>query len=71
VLKILLLAAVLFAVYYFFFRTKPIKEVKRPHVTPETMDDMVPCAKCGTYVTLDDAYISGGRYFCSTHCIGA
>lgn len=62
-LKILLLVAVLVAVYFIFFKKKGISDKNTPKDT-----DMVECAKCGTYVQLSDAIIKDSKYYCSKEC---
>ncbi|BAF69471.1 PP0621 family protein [Nitratiruptor sp. SB155-2] len=62
--KILLLAAVIGAIYYFFIKKKPIAHDK------ET-DTMVECDTCGTYVSNKEAIIKNGKYYCSKECAGA
>lgn len=67
-LKILLIGAVIFAVYFIFFKKKPL-------TTPQGKDtnlksnDMVECASCQTYVEVNEALLSSGKYFCSNECL--
>ena len=71
--KLLVIALVIAAVYYLFFR-KPVKKTedtsgngqKKQDKKPE--DLMVECAKCGTFVSSKEALIKDGRYFCSKEC---
>lgn len=63
-LKILLLIAVLFAVYWFFFKKKPLSSPPK-----EPSDEMVECARCGTFVSTRDALLSNGGYYCSRECL--
>jgi uncharacterized protein len=73
--KILLLIAVIAAVYFFFFKTKPVaKKKKKPEQTEAKKlegDETVECVTCGTYVALDDAIISNGKYYCSKECLNS
>jgi len=66
--KILLLALVLFVVYIVFFKKSREKDIKKKKYD-EITDTMVECPKCGTYVSKDDAILSNGKYFCSKECL--
>lgn len=68
ILKIALLALVLTAVYFFFFKKKPAVKPK-PSSKKEESDDTIVCSTCGTYVPLDDAILSNGKYYCSQECL--
>jgi uncharacterized protein len=72
-MKLLLLIAVVAAVYLLFFKSKPLKKSspkeEKPAKGKGTGDEMVACATCGTYVALDDAIISNGKYYCSPECL--
>lgn len=70
-LKILLIVALIAAVYFIFFKKKPIrqnhdKEANKKNQHPSS--DMVECASCGIYTEADDAIISNGKYYCSKEC---
>lgn len=66
--KLLLLAAVIAAVYYFFFKPKPLP--KKDDAKPASdSEETVECAACGTYVSLADAIVSNGKYYCSKECL--
>ena len=62
-LKWLLFAVLIFAIYYFFFRIPKNK-------TKQNKDEsiMFPCDKCGTYVSGDTCIIKDGKYYCSKEC---
>ena len=71
IMKLLLLIAVAAAVYFLFFKKSPLKkrgDSGRTEVKDEG-DEMVPCASCGTYVALEDAILSNGKYYCSPECL--
>ena len=40
----------------------------QPKADDDEEDTMVPCAKCGTYVAVDEAIIKTGRYYCCKSC---
>lgn len=72
--KILLLVAVIAAVYFFFFKSKPVEKKKKTEKTESKKiegDETVECVTCGTYVALDDAIISNGKYYCSKECLNS
>ncbi len=62
--KLLLLGLVIWGVYHFFIKQKPIE-----HKDKEA-DVMVECDKCGTYVSNKEAIIKDGKYYCSKKCAG-
>jgi len=66
--KILLLALVLFVVYIVFFKKSREKDIKKKKYD-EITDTMEECPKCGTYVSKDDAILRNGKYFCSKECL--
>ena len=59
--KILLIAAVIGGIYYFFIK-------KKPTLTDNETDTMVECDKCGTFVSNKEAIIKNGKYYCSKEC---
>ena len=61
-------------VYFLFIKKKPLPgENQKPKNKKEKLneDDMVECKKCGTYITLNDALLKEGQYFCSDECLKA
>jgi uncharacterized protein len=65
-MKLLLLAGVLAAVYFLFFKKKSLT----PPSSDTSMDEaMVPCVKCGTYVQVKEALMRDGKYYCSRECL--
>ena len=72
ILKFLLIAAVITAVYYMFFKTKPTlksTEKKEPKPKNPEVNDMTECATCGVYVEVKEAILSNGKYYCSRECL--
>jgi uncharacterized protein len=73
ILKLILLIIVITAVYFIFFKKRPIDKTvntkQRTGKKTKEGDEMIACAKCGTYVTIDDAFIKNARYYCSTECM--
>lgn len=61
-------------VYFLFIKKKPLaSENTKSKKNKEKLneDDMVECQKCGTYITLSDALLKEGQYFCSDECLKA
>lgn len=65
-LKLLLLAGVLAAVYFVFFKKKG--SLSSPSDAPGD-DAMIPCSRCGTYVQTKEALLKEGRHYCSRECM--
>lgn len=70
--KILILAAIIAGVYYFFIKAKPIENKSKNRKTKkdEGEDIMVECETCKTYVSSKEAIIKNGKYYCSKKCAG-
>ena len=70
-----IIVAVLIALVYFvFIKKKPLPgENNKPKSKKDKLneDDMVECKKCGTYITLKEALLKEGQYFCSDECLNA
>jgi len=72
ILKLLLIIGVIYIVYTYFIKQKPLahnnyKKSNKKETKFES-NDLVECAKCGTYVEIDEAIISNGKYYCSYEC---
>jgi uncharacterized protein len=70
--KLLVIALVLGAIYYFFFRTpkpKPDQNNTTKKNQDKIEDAMSECPSCGTFVSVDDSFIKNGQYFCSKNCM--
>lgn len=72
ILKILGLVAVLFLIYFFFFKVARSGE-NGPKTTKKKLqgETMLKCAACSTFVTDKDAIIKDGQFFCSRECAKA
>jgi len=70
-----IIVAVLIAlVYFLFIKKKPLpSQNQKPKGNKDKLneDDMVECKKCGTYITLNEALLKEGQYFCSDECLNA
>lgn len=59
-------------VYFIFIKKKPLAgENQKKKNDKLNDDDMVECKKCGTYITLNEALLKEGQYFCSDECLKA
>lgn len=69
-LKWLLVIGVV-AVIYFLLIKKSSPAVSGPKKRAEKSDDdtMVPCETCGTFVSVKEAFLKEGRYYCSKACM--
>jgi uncharacterized protein len=69
ILKILLIGAVIAAVYFMFFKTKPETKVTKKESKKLDADEMVECATCGVYAEVEECILSNGKYYCSRECL--
>ncbi len=73
ILKLLIIGAVIAAVYFMFFKTKPERKVSKKASKKSTKkidaDEMVECATCGVYAELEECILSNGKYYCSRECL--
>ncbi len=72
-IKYLVVIGVIWAVYYFFIKKKPIKNQysNEPKQTKEASynNDMLKCESCGIYCEIDDSILNSGKYYCSDECV--
>ena len=65
--KILLVVAVIVAVYFIVRAYARALAAKRPIDSEQKpTEDMVQCAHCGVHLPRGDSIAGGGRFFCST-----
>ena len=57
-------------VYFLFIKKKPLPDENKKSDKLND-DDMVECKKCGTYITLNEALLKEGQYYCSDECLKA
>lgn len=72
ILKILLVLAVIAIVYFLFFKkSAPLKTPNESKKGTDGSNDdtMVPCETCGVFVSVKEAYMKDGRYYCSKSCM--
>jgi len=63
--KLILLAVVLYGVYFIFFR-KPSKSKKS--IENEDSETVVECKKCGVYISANEILQKDGKNYCSEEC---
>lgn len=71
ILKLLLVIGVIAAVYILFFKkAAPVTGKKSESASKPTDDDtMVPCETCGVFVSIKEAFMKDGKYYCSKTCM--
>lgn len=63
IIKLLVLAVVLYGVYFIFF--------KKPNMLKGKNDDsetVVECKECGVYISTKEAIFKDGKEYCSKEC---
>jgi uncharacterized protein len=69
-LKWLLVIGVIAAIYFLFIKKSALPASgKKPDAKKGDDDTMVPCEECGVYITVDEAFIKEGKYYCSKSCM--
>lgn len=61
-MKFLLFALCIIGIYMLFFKKSKTPKTK----SQESL--MLECAKCGTYVSSDEAILQNGKSYCSKEC---
>jgi uncharacterized protein len=72
ILKLLLVIAVIGIVYFMFIKKTPIRDTKKRSPSKKSeqkSQEMVPCASCGTYCSVEDTILNAGKYYCSRECL--
>ncbi len=75
IFKLIILAAIIYGIYILFFRegnlVDKMKEKSRTTTKQRNKEDVetvVECHKCGVYVSVDEAILKDGYYYCSKEC---
>ena len=77
IFKLIILGLVLYGVYILFIRDgnllEQMKEKNRGTAggkgkKQEDVETVVECHKCGVYVSVDEAILKDGHYYCSKKC---
>ena len=69
ILKIVIVGAVIAAIYFLFFKTKPEIKVTKKESKKSDADEMVECATCGVYAEVQESILSNGKYYCCRECL--
>jgi uncharacterized protein len=77
IFKLIILAAVVYVVYVLFFRDgnllDKVKEQKgkmSKRKKEEDIETVVECHACGVFVSVEEAILKDGHYYCSKKCAG-
>ncbi len=66
IIKLLIVGVIVYAIYFVLFKKPAIqKKNKQENIDSETM---LECAKCGAYVSSEEAIIKDGKFYCSKEC---
>ncbi len=70
ILKLLLVGAVIYVVYTLFFKQKKSFDTqKKESHKEEAVNELIECPTCGVYVEVEEAILSGSKYYCSSECV--
>ena len=69
-LKFIILVGILYGIYYLFFRKPVISAGKKSDIKKDS-ETMVECKECKAFVSVNEALIVDGKYFCSKECVDA
>jgi len=71
-IKLLILAGILYVVYIAFFKKQVVFDSQKPKKESEKdIDTVTKCYECKTYVSVKEAILVDGKYFCSKECVDA
>ena len=78
IFKLIILGLVIYGVYILFFREGNLldKMKEKSAASPtqkgkkEDVETVVECHKCGVYVSVEEAILKDGHYYCSKACAG-
>ena len=65
IIKLIILAVVLYGVYFIFFKKPDMLKAKEKFDDSETV---VECSECGVYISAKEAIIKDGKQYCSNEC---
>ncbi|HPW45820.1 MAG TPA: PP0621 family protein [bacterium] len=66
--RLLLTALLIYFAYRYFSRNRQFKRGHTARQSRSVGGEMVPCARCGTFVVAVEATNKGGALFCSEKC---
>jgi uncharacterized protein len=67
ILKLIIMGAVIYGVYFIFFK-KP--EMLKKGGNKDDSETVVECEECGVYVSVKESVMIDGKQFCSKECAG-
>jgi len=72
-IKLILLGAILYVIYVVFFKNKStlFSSTEEKREKDKDAQTVVECHECKTYVSVDEAMLVDGKYFCSKECVDA
>ena len=70
-IKWLLVIVVVVVIYVIFIKKRPVISKKQNDNKKDIKEsnEMIQCATCGTYCTIDDTILSASKYYCSNECV--
>ena len=68
-LKWLLIIGVIWFVYNFYIKKKTLFSKSFDQDRELEYNDMVQCSTCKTYIEVNEAILSNGKYYCSRECL--
>lgn len=73
IMKLLLIIGVISIIYFMFIKKKSSINSQKKATKGEApqVNDMIECASCGVYVEINEAILSGTKYYCSKECLSA
>ncbi len=74
IFKLIILSAIIYGIYILFFRDgnliEKMSEKNKKPSSDEPVDTVVECKKCGVFISIKEAVIKDGKYYCSNECAG-
>lgn len=63
---------IIIVIYFIFIKKRPNISKKNDKNNKDEIptDEMIECASCGTYVSIDETILSNNKYYCSKECLG-
>lgn len=73
IFKLIVFAIAIYIIYIFFFKKKsPANNQNNEYKNRENKslisEEMVECKKCGTFISINEAYKKGDNFYCIDEC---
>ena len=68
-IKYLILGVIFYLIYVFFFKSRTLSNPKTRDKKDDSVDTVFECYRCNTYVSIKEAMLMDGKYFCSKECV--